>query len=152
MTRIVVRRMREDDLPAVSELAMLANPHATKEKYREHVAAELKDNSDSSFVATVEGNVIGYAQAEVCDNKEALLEDIAVADEYKNRGVGKQLLNKEVMVLKQKGARILLAEVHYKCASAIPFYYKHDFRISGFSQDYFGIGHDAVILRRILQK
>jgi ribosomal protein S18 acetylase RimI-like enzyme len=151
MTRIIVRKMREDDLPTVSELAMLANPHATKEKYREHIAVELKDNPDLSFVATVEGKVVGYAQAEVCDNNEALLEDIAVAEEYQKKGIGKQLLSKEAMVLKQNGARIMLAEVHYKCASAIPFYYKHDFRVSGFDQDYFGIGHDAVILKKVLQ-
>lgn len=151
MIRIIVREMREDDLPTVSELAMLANPHATKEKYREHIAAELKDNPDLSFVAAVEGKVVGYAQAEVCDNNEALLEDIAVAEEYQKKGIGKQLLRKEAMVLKQKGARIMLAEVHYKCASAIPFYYKHDFRVSGFGQDYFGIGHDAVILKKALQ-
>lgn len=151
MTRIIVRKMREDDLPTVSELAMLANPHATKEKYREHIAAELKDNPDLSFVVAVEGKVVGYAQAEVCDNNEALLEDIAVAEEYQKKGIGKQLLSKEAMVLKQKGARIMLAEVHYKCASAIPFYYKHDFRVSGFGQDYFGVGHDAVILKKVLQ-
>ena len=70
---------------------------------------------------------------------------------YQKKGIGKQLLSKEAMVLKQKGARIMLAEVHYKCASAIPFYYKHDFRVSGFGQDYFGIGHDAVILKKVLQ-
>ncbi len=151
MIRIIVREMREDDLPTVSELAMLANPHATKEKYREHIAAELKDNPDLSFVAAVEGKVVGYAQAEVRYNNEALLEDIAVAEEYQKKGIGKQLLSKEAMVLKQKGARIMLAEVHYKCASAIPFYYKHDFRVSGFGQDYFGIGHDAVILKKALQ-
>jgi len=151
MTRIIVRKMREDDLPTVSELAMLANPHATKEKYREHIAAELKGNPDLSFVAAVEGKVVGYAQAEVLDNNEALLEDIAVAEEYQKKGIGKRLLSKEAMVLKQKGARIMLAEVHYKCASAIPFYYKHDFRVSGFGQDYFGIGHDAVILKKVLQ-
>ena len=152
MTRIIVRKMLEDDLPVVSELAMLANPHAVKEKYREHIVAELRNNPDLSFVATVEGKVVGYVQAEVCDNEEALLEDIAVAKEWQERGVGKRLLNKEVVVLRQKGAQLLLAEVHHKCASAIPFYYKHDFRISGFSQDYFGIGHDAVILKRILRK
>ena len=42
------------------------------------------------------------------------------------------------------------AEVHYKCASAIPFYYKHGFRMVGFSQNYFGLGHDAMILQKNL--
>ena len=42
MSRIFIRPMREDDLKMVSELAMLANPHAEKEKYREHILDELR--------------------------------------------------------------------------------------------------------------
>ena len=50
--------MREEDLETVSELAMLANPHAAKEKYREHVVDELKENPDLSFVAVSNGRVV----------------------------------------------------------------------------------------------
>ena len=42
--------MREDDLNIVLELAMLANPHVKRERYREHVADELKENPDLAFV------------------------------------------------------------------------------------------------------
>lgn len=150
MPRIVVRKMRESDLDAVSELAVLANPHATKEKYREYVLDELRANPELSFVATEDGRVVGYAQADTCNDK-AVLEDIAVAEEHQRRGIGKQLLHKELKVLKRKGAKMVTAEVHYKCASAIPFYYKHDFRVAGFVQDYFGMGHDAIILKLALE-
>jgi ribosomal-protein-alanine N-acetyltransferase len=150
MSKIVIRKMCRSDLDIVSELAMLANPFATKEKYRKHILDELKENPDLSFVAVENGRVVGYVQAEV-RNDQAVLEDIAVAKEYQGKGIGKQLLNKELKVLKRKSARTVLAEVHYKCASAIPFYYKHNFRITGFVQDYFGIGHDTVILKLVLQ-
>jgi len=96
------------------------------------------------------GRVVGYVQAEV-HNDKAMLEDIAVPKEYQGKGVGKRLLDKELKALKLKGAKIVLAEFHYKCASAIPFYYKHNFRIIGFVQDYFGIGHDTIILKLALQ-
>jgi len=56
--------MREDDLEIVSELAMLANPHAKKEKYREHVADELKENPDLAFVAVAGEKVVGYVQGD----------------------------------------------------------------------------------------
>jgi ribosomal protein S18 acetylase RimI-like enzyme len=142
--------MRETDLDAVCELAMLANPHAVKEKYSEDILDELRENPDLSFVATDKGNVVGYVLAET-HNSDAVLEDIAVAKEYQGKNVGKSLLEKELKVLKRKGVKIVLAEVHYKCASAIPFYYKHNFRITGFVQDFFGIGHDAIILKLVLQ-
>jgi ribosomal protein S18 acetylase RimI-like enzyme len=142
--------MRKNDLATVSELAMLANPHATKQKYSRLILDELKENPDLSFVAEDNGKVVGYVLADV-HNNSAVLEDIAVAAAYQKKGIGEQLLNKEFEVLKEKGVKMVFAEVHYKCASAIPFYYNHNFRISGFSQDLFGIGHDAIILKRILQ-
>lgn len=147
--KVLIRKMQENDLPVVSELAMLANPHATKENYSKLILDELRENPDLSIVAEADGNVIGYALATV--HKEiAVLEDIAVAKEFQNNGVGKQLLNEVVKGLKQKKAKIVLAEVHYKCASAIPFYYKHGFRVSDSVQDYFGVGHDAIILKLVL--
>ncbi|MBE0520334.1 GNAT family N-acetyltransferase [Candidatus Bathyarchaeota archaeon] len=151
MPKIVIRKMRRSDLNIVSELAMLANPFTTKEKYCKHILDELKENPDLSFVAVENGKVVGYVQAEVRNGEKAMLEDIAVAKEHQGKGIGKLLLDKELKTLKRKGARIVLAEVHYKCASAIPFYYKHNFRITGFVQDYFGIGHDTIILKLVLQ-
>ena len=142
--------MRKSDLDVVSELAMLANPHAVKEKYYKHILDELKENPELSFVAVEDGKVVGYAQAQVYKGK-AILEDIAVAEKQQRRGIGKHLLERELKALKSKGAKIVLAEVHYKCASAIPFYYKHGFRITGFVQDYFGVGHDTIILKLTFQ-
>jgi ribosomal-protein-alanine N-acetyltransferase len=146
---ILIRKMRESDLDAVSELAMLANPHAIKEKHRKLILNELKKNPDLSSVATDIGKVVGYVLADV-HNDEAVVEDLAVAEEYQGKGVGKRLLNKELEILKRKGAKTVIAEVHYKCASAIPFYYKHNFRVAGFMQDWFGTGHDAIMLKLIL--
>lgn len=150
MDKVVIRKMRKEDLKVVSEIAMLANPHATKEKYSKHLLEILKENPDLSFVAVCNGKIIGYVQADLYDD-EAVLEDIAVEKEYQGKGIGKMLLNKELNALKKKKVKAVLAEVHYKCASAIPFYYKHNFRISAFRRDYFGEGHDAIILKLALK-
>ena len=145
---LVIQPMREEDLEAVSELAMLANPHATKATYRTHVADELRENPDLAFVAVDDGRVVGYVQGDP-RGPMTTLEDLAVAKEYQGKGVGKRLLETELAALKQRGAKLVFAEVHYQNARAIPFYYRHGFRISGFLQDYFGVGHDAVILKRV---
>lgn len=142
--------MHRSDLDTVSELALLANPFTTKKKYRKHLLDELEENPDLSFVVAENRKIVGYVQAEV-RNDQAVLEDIAVANEHQGQGIGKRLLDKELKALKRKGARTVLAEVHYKCASAIPFYYKHNFRITRFVQDYFGTGHDTIILKLLLQ-
>ena len=149
MSGIVIRPMREDDIEIVSELAMLANPHAEKEKYREHILDELRSNPDLSFVAVSGEKVVGYVQGDI-RGAMATLEDLAVAKEYQNKGVGSQLLSVELEALKKRRLKIVIAEVHYRNSEAIPFYYKHGFRLSGCAQDFFGIGHDAIILKLIL--
>ena len=149
MSDIVIRLMVEDDLKIVSELAMLANPHAEKKKYREFIIDELRRNPDLSFVAIDGRKVVGYVQGDI-QGAMATLEDIAVAEEYQRKGIGKQLLSVELEALKKRKAKIVIAEVHYKNAEAIPFYYKRGFRISGCTQNFFGIGHDAIILKLIL--
>jgi len=141
--------MREEDLETVSELVMLANPHAAKEKYREHVVDELKENPDLSFVAVCNGRVVGYVQGDT-RSPMTTIEDLAVAKGYQGKGIGKQLLSAELEALRTGGAKVVIAEVHYRNAQAIPFYYNHGFRISGCLQDYFGISHDAIILKLVL--
>ena len=149
MPKIIVRRMHLSDLDIVSKLAMLANPHATKKKHKKLILNELRENPDLSYVATIDGKVVGYVLADIHDD-EAVLEDIAISKKLQGRGVGKRLLNKEITVLKRKKVKLVRADVHYKCSSAIPFYYKHNFRITGFVQDFFGKGQDAIILKLII--
>ena len=80
----------------------------------------------------------------------ATLEDLAVAEEYQGKGIGTQLLSVELEAMKRRGSKIVISEVHYKNAKAIPFYYRHGFRLSGCAQDFFGIGHDAIMLKLVL--
>jgi ribosomal protein S18 acetylase RimI-like enzyme len=152
MVEITIRKMHKDDLPAVSEMSSLANPHATKEEYSKLLERELEANPDLSFVATHNGSIIGYVQAEARKGKQAIPQDIAVSKKFQGKNVGTRLLNKTIEAVEANGARMMFAEAHYKCAAAIPFYYRHGFRISGFSQDHFGIGHDAIILKRELHE
>jgi ribosomal protein S18 acetylase RimI-like enzyme len=151
MAGIVVRRMRKADLSFVSDLAMLANPHAEKAKYTTHLEEELDSNPELAFVAVKAERVIGYVMGDV-HGGYAVLEDIAVDESHQNRGVGSMLLEAELKALKSTDSKIVVAQVHYKCASAIPFYYKHGFRISGVYRNFFGLSHDAVILELILSQ
>jgi ribosomal protein S18 acetylase RimI-like enzyme len=151
MGKVTIRKMRSRDLATVSELAMLANPHAEKAKYKVHLEDELENCPDLAFVAAEDGKIVGYAMGEFHES-HAVLEDIAVDKTHQGFGIGGRLLETELEALRTSRAKIVVAEVHYKCASAIPFYYKNGFRVSGVCLNFFGMGHDAIILQLLLAK
>jgi len=149
---VKIRRMNENDVDFVAQLAILANPYVDASSYRGHIVEELREYPDLSFVAeNEEGMILGYVQGEV-HGDIGLLEDLAVSESHQGRGIGTLLLKREIEAMKGKGAKIIRAEVHYKCAGAIPFYYKFGFRIAGSIQDLFGAGQDAIILKLEIQK
>jgi len=149
--------MKKSDLEEIAKLAVLANPFArdeenpdrVTEEYMKNVRYWLKNFSELAFVAEENGRVVGYVAGEV-GREIGVIEDIAVAEAFQRRGIGSALMRKELEALKTKGARIAIVEVHYKNASAIPFYYQFGFRISGFMRNKFGFGHDAIVLEKIL--
>ena len=61
-----------------------------------------------------------------------------------------RIITGSLEALKKRGSEIVIAEVHWKNAEVVPFYYKHGFRLSGCAQDFFGMGHDAIILKLTL--
>ncbi len=141
---MMARRMQKKDLATVSELAMLANPHVSKEKNSEHTLSVRQENPDLFIVAVDKETVMGYAQTETrkCD---AILEDVVVSVSHQGKSLGSRQPNEEIETLRLKRARTILAEVHYKCSPVIHFSYKHGFCIIDFLQDCFGPGHDAMI-------
>ncbi len=151
MRETSIRKMKKGDLETVSELAMLANPFAEKAIYRKHIEEELEEQPELAFVAVKNKKVIGYVMGDL-HGSHSVLEDIAVDEAWQHQGIGTRLLETELRALKARKPEVLVAEVHYKCASAIPFYYKHGFRISGVVRNFFGMSHDAIILELILSK
>jgi len=60
MSKVRIRKMTMRDLAEVSELTLLANPHAVKEEYKRQLKDLLKNQPDLSFVAVADGRVVGY--------------------------------------------------------------------------------------------
>ena len=115
-----IRCMNESDVDFVAQLAILANPYADASSYRKHIVEELREYPALSFVAeNEEGVILGYAQGEV-HGDIGVLEDLAVSESHQGRGIGTLLLKREIEAMKGMGARIIRAEVHYKCAGGDP--------------------------------
>ncbi len=106
--KVTIRRMRAEDLDGVTaiEQATFARPWS-----RESFRQELERNVAARYlVAETEGKLAGYAGAWVILD-ESHITNIAVAEPFRGRGIGKQLTRSLLQYLSNLGACYATLEV-----------------------------------------
>ena len=105
---VMIRRMRRQDLDAVTELekATFAVPWS-----RESFRRELEQNVAARYlVAETDGRVIGYAGAWIILD-ESHITNIAVAEPFRGKGIGRRLTRELLQYLSNLGACYATLEV-----------------------------------------
>ncbi len=95
------------------------------------------------------GRVVGYAGVFVV-GPEADVQTIAVAVPEQGRGTGRSLLAALVEHARAAGARVLHLEVRADRPAALGLYESMGFEVDGRRRDYYGRGHDALLMSRRL--
>lgn len=130
----VLRPMEADDLRRVLaiERASFTNPWKTR------TFRNLLDRDDAALeVAELEGHgVIGYLVVWFAAD-EGELADLAVAREYRGRGLGSRLLDRAVEVARENGVRSLFLEVRESNRAAAALYQSRGFRMVTIREDYY---------------
>ena len=101
------------------------------------------------LVAEEDGRVVGHAVASVVADV-AELQRIAVAPEWRRRGVAAALLDAVAAIAVPAGADRILLEVREDNAAALSFYAAHGFVEVDRRPRYYRDGATAVVLRRPL--
>ena len=106
----------------------------------------LKDVNCHYFTALFENKVIGYAGYwGVLD--EAQIYNVAVAESYRNKGIGKMLLNKLIaFALKEDGRKRFLLEVRAGNISAIRLYEGLGFKKDGIRPKFYSNPEEDAVL------
>ncbi len=106
-------------------------------------------NPLSLWLVAVDGErVAGYVGSQTVLG-EADMMNLAVHEEYRRRGLGRQLVQALVERLAQQGCRMLLLEVRVSNAPAIALYEQLGFRQVGRRPNYyFKPREDALIMRK----
>jgi ribosomal protein S18 acetylase RimI-like enzyme len=91
------------------------------------------DDEHTTFVAEVEGEVVGFIDARLNQSSDAMhremvfchIVEIAVSNQSQSKGIGTQLLQAAEHWGRQRGAHIALLEYHSSNSQASAFYRHH---------------------------
>lgn len=146
--RVRLRRMRREDLPAISEIERASFPTPWSEATFRGLLGRA--NAALLVAETEEGELLGHAALWTA-GPEAELGDLAVRPEARGRGVGRTLLRAALDEAERRGARTIFLEVRESNAPARGLYEAAGFAVVDRRAGYYDRPReDALVMRRSL--
>jgi ribosomal protein S18 acetylase RimI-like enzyme len=99
---------------------------------KERIIPSLDSDTARTFVAEIEGKIIGVNLVEIKNNIVALLAYIAVSPEYQGAGIGSQLIGAAEDYARSKSIRIVQTIVHKDNKKSKKFHQKLGYDFFGY--------------------
>jgi len=141
--KILIREMREEDLPAIVEIERTSFSLPWSEtSFRK----ELHKTRPLSRVALLNDTVVGYVCAE-CVADEGHILNLAVRPDYRQKGIATTLVETSIEEMKLRACRFVYLEVRASNYAAKRLYQSFGFRVVGIRKKYYVLPiEDAVIM------
>ena len=145
---MIIREMKLEDVPQIAAIEQLCFSAPWNENM---IIASWESRLSCWLVAEIDGRIAGYVGSEaVLDSADMM--NIAVAPEYRKRGIAEALIKALVEYLQKKDILFLLLEVRVSNVPAIALYNKLGFEQVGRRPRYYtNPREDALILRKELK-
>jgi|Deesub1362A_J573_1020465.scaffolds.fasta_scaffold00654_8 GNAT superfamily N-acetyltransferase len=142
MSDILIREAEESDLPMIEKLVVeLIESMENKEGIELHTVLEncqnlLKDINSHILVAELDGDVVGFINFTVRRTllhiaPSGLIDELVVTENYRNKGIGKQLINAAIEKCRSIGCCEVEVSTESANTVAIEFYKKCGFEKKG---------------------
>ena len=143
---ISIERMQSDDLKQVMKIEKEAFSDPWHVSFFKRQLHPRKKHMQL-FVARLSDKVIGYIVFYL-NFGEAHIMNIAVAKEYRRRGVGKHLFTYAFDIIKTNAAHVIFLEVAQNNNPALQLYRQFGFEVFGKRKRYYRNGGDAYVMRK----
>ena len=141
--RIVIEKMKMDDIPDVSRVEEQSFPLPWSQNA---YVSELSNRSAYYIVARINGILVGYTGMWVIMD-EAHITTLAVDPVYRRRKIAEQLLIALIEEAMTRGARRMTLEVRKSNAAAQNLYHRYSFFAAGVRKGYYTDNNeDAIIM------
>ena len=143
-----IRPAEISDLPRILEIERASFP---EDPWTEDMFAEELCNSLKYFIAAEQnGQVMGFADTFLMEGICAEVFDIAVDPQARRQGIGKAMLENIIDKTAESNVDRLQLEVRAGNTPAIELYKSLGFEASGYRENYYKEGEDAILMDLIL--
>lgn len=148
MSDVAIRPVRPEDLPRIMEIERASYTAPWPEA---SFRGLLRRPDASILIAELDGQIVGYAACWAV-YEQGELGNIAVAPEYRGRGIAKRLMDAVIEDMRERGVRELFLEVRVTNEVARRLYERYGFEEIGWRPDYYTAPvEDAIVMRKRLE-
>jgi ribosomal protein S18 acetylase RimI-like enzyme len=124
---MIIRRLRKKDAAAIGRIDSAITGESSHLDYKRIVEEELKREADASFVAEVNGEVVGYMISYITHGNFGLdscawIAMFGVDPRCMGQGIGKRLAEEIFKYFKKKKIRNVLTSVRWDSTDLLSFF------------------------------
>lgn len=139
---IIIRKLKNDEKEPYN-LLLLADP--SEEIIKDYICR------GTCYVASYEGEIVGAYILIKTRPFTMELVNIAVAEKYQGKGIGKKLIADAINRARQENAKVLEVGTGNSSIAQLALYQKCGFRITGIDRDFFKIHYREKIMENDIE-
>ena len=134
---LMIRRIRMEDADAISRIEASITKSSVKTDFRNIIEERVRKNEDISFVAEIDGKIVGYMISYILYggfglDKSAWIATLGVDPKYMGQGIGKSLAEEILLEYRQRGISHIFTTVRWDSVDLLSFFKTLGFDRSNF--------------------
>lgn len=138
-----IRAWKYEDILRISEMEQECFP--LEPWSFKMLASSFDTESFYGVLAEDRGEILGYGGITLAEDS-ADIDNVAVAEAYRNSGVGSKIIAELLRIAKDKGVKKVFLEVRVSNAVAIGLYIKNGFKGTYARTRYYSDGEDCLVM------
>lgn len=124
---LTIRRIKIEDADAISSIQDSITKSSVETDFRNIIEERVRRNEDISFVAEIDGRVVGYMISYILYggfglDKSAWIATLGVDPKYMGQGIGKSLAEEILLEYRQRGISHIFTTVRWDSVDLLSFF------------------------------
>jgi len=137
LENVQIRKIKAEDASDISQIQSAITKSSPTIDFRQIIEQQVRKDEDVSFVAEVDGRVVGYMISYIVFGgfgleKGAWIATLGVAPKFMGQGIGKRLAEEILKVYRKKGINDIYTSVRWDSVDLLSFFKTLGFDRSNF--------------------